>query len=105
MEKVLIVSDSHGLTNVLNHLKQLYPTLPMIHCGDSELYLPHASIENMHIVRGNCDFDPNLPEEITTDIHGVTFYITHGHLYQVGRDLTYLSEKAATKNAQIVCYG
>lgn len=105
MNKVLIISDSHGLTKELFHLKERFPTLDIIHCGDSELPMDHPALENIHVVRGNCDFDPKMPYTKMLNIHETNFLVTHGHLHYVGRDLTPLSYLASENNANIVCYG
>lgn len=105
MEKVLIISDSHGLTTELTSLKEQYGSYTMIHCGDSELFTGHPVLNNIQVVRGNCDFDQNMPEEILIPVAGINIFVTHGHLYRVGRYLTTLSYKASEYDAQIVCYG
>src|SRR5690625_4802851 len=105
MKKILIISDSHGLTKEVVDLKEQFSTLDIIHCGDSELMMDHPALENIHIVRGNCDFYYNMPYERNIEIDKTTILITHGHLYLVGRDLTTLSYKASENNAKIVCYG
>lgn len=105
MEKVLIISDSHGLTTELKSLTEKYASYTVIHCGDSELTIGDPVINNMHVVRGNCDFDQNMPDEKVISVAGVNIFVTHGHLYGVGRDLTTLSYKASEYDAQIVCYG
>jgi len=105
MNRVLIISDSHGLTKELMDLKKRYATLDIIHCGDSELYLNDPILADMHVVRGNCDFDPKMPDDKIITINDMNFFITHGHRYRVGRDLTTLSYKASETKAEIVCFG
>lgn len=105
MKRVLIISDSHGLTNELIELKSRFPTMHILHCGDSELLIDDPALENMHIVRGNCDSDSKMPYDKVIEIEQINFFVTHGHLYRVGRDLITLSYRASEDNAQIVCYG
>ena len=71
MSKVLVVSDSHGLTKELEVIRErhLNDVDLMIHCGDSEL-MPDEKVMNGYLtVRGNCDFD-NYPLETTTEVAG-----------------------------------
>lgn len=105
MNCVLIVSDSHGLTTELVEIKNRHQTENIIHCGDSELNTEHEALKDMHVVRGNCDFDYKMSYTKNINISGFNFFVTHGHLYQVGRDLTTLARRAAKENAQIICYG
>lgn len=105
MEKVLILSDSHGLTNEILEIKERHQIQHMIHCGDSELEMDHPVLENIINVRGNCDFDAKLQYVERFDIGGLRFFITHGHLYDVGIHLQSLHDDASGNNAQVVCYG
>src|SRR3954453_2636672 len=105
MSKVLVVSDSHGLTKELEDLRSrhLNDVELMIHCGDSEM-MPDDKVMNGYLtVKGNCDFGG--PLETTTEIAGRKFFITHGHKYSVKTSLMNLSYKAAEVGANIVCFG
>lgn len=106
MSKVLVVSDSHGLTKELEALRERHfnDVELMIHCGDSEI-MPDDKVMNGYLtVRGNCDFD-GYPLETTTEIAGRKFFITHGHKYSVKTSLMNLSYKASEAGANIVCFG
>ena len=105
--KVLIVSDSHGLTTELLKLKEKHEHEVdlMIHCGDSELSAIESCLDGYSVVRGNCDFEGNFPEEIVNEIDDLRLFITHGHLYSVKSTLLNLSYRAREKKANIVCFG
>ena len=92
--KIMIISDIHGgYDNLLKVLdifnKEKYTKLFVL--GD--LYSFYNTIENDYIlnelnaipnkliVRGNCDFDMNTPDIITTTIDNKRIVLTHGHLY------------------------
>lgn len=105
MTKILILSDSHGLTGEVAKIKERHEIENVIHCGDSELEMDHPILEDMINVRGNCDFDTNLPYVQQFDINKLNFFVTHGHLYDVGITLHNLHDDAANHDAQIVCYG
>jgi len=106
MTKVLVVSDSHGLTKELELIRQrhLQEVDVMIHCGDSELPPDHSAIEGYLTVEGNCDFG-DFPLEFATDIAGKKFFITHGHRYSIKTSLMTIKYKAEEIGADIVCFG
>jgi uncharacterized protein len=106
MSKVLVVSDSHGLTGELEVLRErhLNEVDLMIHCGDSEM-MPDDKVMNGYLtVKGNCDFG-GYPLETTKEVAGRKFFITHGHKYSVKSSLMNLKYKAAEVGADIACFG
>lgn len=107
MSKVLIVSDSHGLTKELEVLKErhLHDVDLMIHCGDSELPPDDKAISGYLTVMGNCDFGAGYPLETISEVSGRKFFITHGHRYSVKTSLMNLKYKAQEAGADIVCFG
>ncbi|WP_027409508.1 metallophosphoesterase family protein [Anoxybacteroides tepidamans] len=105
--KVLIVSDSHGLTKELMEIKKrhAHEVDALIHCGDSELPSGCVELASFLYVRGNCDVDSSFPKERIEDISGVRFFITHGHLYNVKMTLMNLYYRAQEVGAKVVCFG
>jgi putative phosphoesterase len=105
--KVLIVSDSHGLTKELEKLIEKHhgEVETFIHCGDSELDPNDPAINHFTVVRGNCDFDERFPEDVIKKIGDQTIFITHGHRYSVKSSLMGLSYKAREVKADIACFG
>lgn len=106
--KVLILSDSHGWRDELfdvfdRHHKDVDQ---IIHCGDSELPDDTEGLYETLVVKGNCDSgNVSFPNEIIQDMNGITFYITHGHLYNVKMSLVPLSYRGEEVGAKIVCFG
>ncbi|WP_338111404.1 metallophosphoesterase [Oceanobacillus caeni] len=105
MYEVLIISDSHGLKEEITEIKSRHPNITMIHCGDSELEYDSVELEGMYKVRGNCDFDSRYPEEEIISIGGLTFFVTHGHLFQVKSTFMKLSYRAKELGADVICFG
>ncbi len=107
--KVLIVSDSHGLTKELIELKNKYRTEveTMIHCGDSEFEAHSEAMSEYIAVRGNCDFDSNFGNDqlVSSKSNGLAFYVTHGHIYNVKMTLMNLRYRAEEIGANVVCFG
>ncbi|MBM4762478.1 metallophosphoesterase [Bacillus sp. B15-48] len=107
MSKILIVSDSHGSTEMLEELKLRHQqeVNQMIHCGDSELTDNHESINGYIAVKGNCDFYGDFPEEVIVEVAEYKILVVHGHLYSVKSSLLRLSYRAEELGANIVCFG
>lgn len=105
--KVLIMSDSHGwkeeVQEVINrHADEVDG---IIHCGDSELNADAPVFQETQVVRGNCDMDGALPEEINKKIGPLTFFIAHGHLLNVKTTAMNLLYKAEETSADVICFG
>ncbi|WP_404329462.1 metallophosphoesterase family protein [Mesobacillus maritimus] len=107
MSKILIVSDSHGSTELLDAIKAKHASEvdQMIHCGDSELSEDNESISGFTSVKGNCDFYGDFPEEALVEVDGYKILVVHGHLYSVKSSLLSLSYRAEEAGANIVCFG
>lgn len=107
MTKVLIVSDSHGLSRELEELKKRHSkdVNAMVHCGDSELPETSKAIDGFVVVKGNCDVGAGYNEELVKEIDGIRFFITHGHLYSVKSSMMSLVYRAQEVNAQVICFG
>ncbi|MFY4774680.1 metallophosphoesterase [Metabacillus sp. RGM 3146] len=105
--KVLIMSDSHGLTDEVAEICRRHKeeVSAVIHCGDSELAANDPVIQDMLIVKGNCDYDARLPEEIIHDAGGYRFLIVHGHLHSIKTTLMNVKYRADEENASIICFG
>lgn len=103
--RVLILSDSHGLTDEVEDIKRRHQLKYMIHCGDSELDSNAVEMEGFFKVAGNCDYDSGYPDQETFTIGGLTFLITHGHLYHVKTNLMSLAYRAKEVGAQVICFG
>ncbi|WP_042354871.1 metallophosphoesterase family protein [Bacillus rubiinfantis] len=106
MSKVLIVSDSHGLTKELIDIRERHSQEVdlMIHCGDSQLMPGQQAMLGYKTVAGNCDF-ADFPQELLEEVSGKRIYITHGHHYSVKSSLMRLQYRAAEVKADIVCFG
>ncbi|RYG74845.1 metallophosphoesterase [Lentibacillus lipolyticus] len=105
MPEVLIISDSHGSTEELAAIKKRHSPEFMIHCGDSELEMDAPELDGFIKVAGNCDADARLPEEQTSTIGGLHFFIAHGHLHQVKTNPMAIAYRAQELEAQVVCFG
>lgn len=105
LTRVLITSDSHGLTEELNKIKAKHSVDLSIHCGDSELDFDAPELSAFYKVGGNCDYDARYPDQEVLDLNGIRLFVTHGHLHQVKGSLTNLSYAAEEQGAKVVCFG
>jgi putative phosphoesterase len=107
MSKILVVSDSHGMTKELGALKERHQHEVdlMIHCGDSQLMADDNGMAGFAAVRGNCDYDSRYPAERLEEIAGKKVFVTHGHKYSVKTSLMSLYYRAKEVQADIVCFG
>ncbi|NQD65087.1 metallophosphoesterase [Bacillus haikouensis] len=105
--KLLIVSDSHGSKNEIQELAEKYEgeVNAMIHCGDSELSADDNVLSSFLAVRGNCDMDARLPDDLIEEVDGNTIMITHGHLYGIKMSLMKLRYRAEETGAGFVFFG
>ncbi|SDJ64516.1 metallophosphoesterase [Salimicrobium halophilum] len=107
MPKVLVISDSHGLTDELMQVKQRHEqeVNAMIHCGDSELAADSEELKGFYYAKGNCDFEPDMEEEQVVDVEGLRFFVGHGHLLQVKQTLMPIFYRAEETGADVACFG
>ncbi|KWW15945.1 MULTISPECIES: metallophosphoesterase [Peribacillus] len=105
--KVLIMSDSHGLTQEIGMItdRHKHEVAAMIHCGDSELERKDPLMKDFLAVRGNCDYDAAYPNDVVENIAGKRFFLTHGHLYNIKMTLMNVAYKSEEMGADIICFG
>ena len=99
--RILVVSDTHKNLNrfwdVFEKLKRENPVQMIVHCGD---YYEDASAIRMRAgvpvtaVRGNCDGDFSGESYVILETEAGDFFVTHGHMENVGHDLQKLCYKA-----------
>ena len=105
MYNVLVVSDSHGLTDELEQVSKRHKVDLAIHCGDSELPSDAPQLASYKTVAGNCDWNGTFPNEKLIEIGGLRFFISHGHQTNVKTSLMNLQYRALEHNADVACFG
>lgn len=104
MKNLLIVSDSHHNHRILADLVKKYPDMDYyLHLGDSELY--QDEIAPFIAVKGNNDFDANLPSLRVLTVESLRLLMVHGHYYRLYGNKDALIAKAKEKNCSVVLYG
>ncbi len=105
-KKILVISDTHGLVLPLKEIFENHTDITAIfHCGDSELMNFDPILKNVHIVRGNCDYDRTLPNDLFIKVGQHKIYMAHGHMHGVKSSLDKFHEKAKEMGANIALYG
>lgn len=108
--KILVMSDSHGRRDLVERCIRCNSSAEIvIHLGDNttdveamRFMFPDRMIVN---VRGNGDFDHNIPLEDTINAGGVKIFFAHGHTFGVNYSLASLMAEARKQGASICLYG
>ena len=104
--KILVVSDNHGDSDILNELYMKYEDSIdlFVHCGDSELSNADTIWGVYHTVGGNMDFYDFKDSDVISTEEG-NIVVAHGHLLNVHHSDAELIQLAKQNDAQLVCYG
>lgn len=107
---IIVFSDSHGHPkNMIKALERHGDIKYAIHLGDYgcdiSYVLEHKPDLPCEVVQGNNDKIKDYPIEKVFTIAGKRIFITHGHIYNVGRGMEPLTAKGRKENADVVLYG
>lgn len=112
MTKILVLSDTHGNFNKIFEIFNREKPDIVIAAGDGikdveELaYVYQDEKIKFYMVKGNCDFfNRNQEEEKLFYIENFKFFLTHGHLYSVKRNLENIKEIGKKLKADVIIYG
>lgn len=107
--KILIVSDTHGrLENLEKAIDQVQDFDYLIHCGDvegQEDEIADLAGVPVTIVRGNNDWDSDLPLNDVVDFGPYCLFVTHGHRLGVSFGTETLEEEAKAHGCNVAVYG
>lgn len=105
--RLIIVSDSHGNSKILNEIASRYigKVDAFVHCGDSELDSSNSIWNTMDTVSGNCDFDWNIPDIYVNNQIEYPYLVVHGHQHGVKYSLEQLKLEAINQNVNFIFYG
>lgn len=110
MIKVVVLSDSHGNFNQVKSLIDLEKPNKVIFTGDGISQIEEVSylfpeIE-FFLVRGNCDIFVRRYKEVEIfQLEDIKVLITHGHLFDVKREMELLEREAENQKVDLVCFG
>jgi putative phosphoesterase len=100
----VVVSDNHGDLSVLQTIRERHHEAPMFHCGDfvvNKWDLPLG----LQAVRGNCDFELGVPEELRIKWGEWNILMVHGHRQGVKSSPLGLKYKAEEEKVDLVLFG
>lgn len=109
--KALVLSDTHGNYRALTRAVELHPDAEVIFfLGDGESEATRfrqklTPAKRMLLVRGNNDYDYEIPETATITLERSRIFLTHGHRYRVKSSLMALQYAAREQNADVVLFG
>lgn len=107
--RILVVSDTHGRLDAINHVLKLIGEVDLIlHAGDYYRdcdRLAYTLEVPARGVMGNCDFPGDGPIEDLLEVKGHKIFITHGHRYGVKSGTKAILDKAKKLGARVAIYG
>lgn len=102
--EIIIASDSHGRSDILPLLQKAYPNADLfLHLGDLEDN--PGAFPGWVFVRGNNDWQGDMPSERVISIQGHKIYMTHSHLFPYSRREESLARTALEHCCDICLYG
>lgn len=108
MERILLVSDTHGrIDNVIRLMENVHFD-KIIHLGDTvrDALLLGKTFSDTELIYVRGNNDPfGASAESVIEISGKKIFICHGHSYSVSSDLLRLSLAAAEKGASLALFG
>ena len=109
MKRALLLSDSHGqneeMIAVLEHFSDVDAIFHMGDIGNAKLLISNNRNCLTYIVRGNTDYDYDLPEQVAIDFAGKRILATHGHRYVDYGGIDSLLYFGEENNADVVLFG
>lgn len=108
--KVLVFSDSHSYNYEMYEAIETHAPDAVIHLGDhaedaKELRLAYQSLP-VYAVRGNNDFERDVPQFIVMTLDGVRMYLTHGHRERVyGGGSGSVAQRALENSCRLAMFG
>ncbi|MBR0147482.1 MAG: metallophosphoesterase [Eubacterium sp.] len=107
--KIIVMSDSHGTAAyALQAIEREKPFDLLVHLGDVQGHdqeIVMAAGCSCYFVRGNCDYDQNLPSFTVFQIGNHKVYAAHGHRNHVEYGTENLELSALQYGCDIAMYG
>jgi len=107
--KAVIVSDSHGrFGGIQDIIEREAPFDVFLHAGD--IQGGAGRIEEwagcpVYVVKGNCDWSGDFPQETVVPFGSHTIFLTHGHRHAVKIEKETLARAAKEAGADIAVHG
>lgn len=106
--KILAFSDTHGDTETAIAVARIVRPDALLHMGDhvsDAERLAGLCQAQTAFVAGNTDPEGSAPEERMIELAGRSFFLAHGHRYDVEYGISGLARRAREKGAEVVLFG
>ena len=108
MERIMVISDTHGRIENAIRLIENVPFDKIIHLGDTlrdalEIGKAFPSVELIYVKGNNDPF--GAESEKIIEIDSKKIFLCHGHTFSVSSDLLRLSLAAQERGAEIALFG
>lgn len=107
--KAVVVSDSHGrFGGIQEMIEREAPFDVLLHAGD--IQGGSGRMEEwagcpVYVVKGNCDWSGEFPQEVMVPFGSHRIFLTHGHRYAVKVEKETLAQAAKNLGADIAIHG
>jgi putative phosphoesterase len=102
--RALIISDNHGKLDGIQSILANESFDIIFHCGDYCCNLDDLP-RLIYLVKGNCDINAKIPEEVNMNWHGLGILMVHGHHYQVKSSLLRLKYRGDETLSSLILFG
>lgn len=107
--KIGVLSDTHKNKASIERALEILSDVDLyIHAGDNfsdSVFISKKTKKPIIAVKGNCDFESGVEDEILFEIEGFLIFLTHGHKYLIKNSYDFILEKAKQLGANIVIFG
>lgn len=104
--KLVVFSDAHGNQSVVDKILELNNDADyVVSLGDSGLEAEYLFQRDIVHVKGNIRKDPGFTYDSTIDVEGHSIFITHGHKYNIHRNVSKLVQHALLNGYDIAMHG
>ena len=108
--RIAVISDTHGKVNkCIYALEKLGKIDAIIHLGDvyddSEDLADYFTSTKVYGINGNCGLSFRGDSERLLELGGKKFFIAHGHMYNVKKELTSYAKRVKQACADIGLFG
>lgn len=106
--RVLVLSDNHGRIGEMQRAYEKVKPEMVLHLGDSQMgFQQLQDFFDCEVigVKGNCDYDMDLPKTTEVSLGRHKVFMTHGHLYDVRFDLQTLADAAKEMGCDVALFG
>jgi hypothetical protein len=101
---IIAASDNHGNMDIVNDLIDAYPQADLfVHCGDLEG--DFHQLRRFVAVRGNNDWDYNIPEQRIIRVKNHKILLVHSHQFPYSLREKRMAKRAKELGCDIVIYG